>query len=259
MKVTVLSENTTQCDLRSEHGLSLFIETEKHKILFDFGQSDLFAENAEKLGVDLSTVDIAFLSHGHYDHGTGLETFLELNKHANVYMNELVFEPHYNGRNEYIGLDATMDGHPRLIKVREDTVIDKELSFLTLKDLRKPIDTFGQKVKRGKFMEKEKFEHEMYLKIREGYKTYIVSGCTHKGIVNLVYGLSFNCFIGGFHFMKYDVLWDEELLLDAVRVLKDSGADYYTCHCTGQEQFQFLKDNMGPKLQYISTGMTIEV
>ncbi len=259
MKVTVLSENTSECGLATEHGLSLYIETRKHRILFDFGHSAVFAENAVKLGIDLSTVDIAFLSHGHNDHSTGMETFLDLNKHANIYMHEQVFEPHYNGNNEYIGMDETMDGHPRLIKVREDITIDPEISFVTLKKTRKAADTFGQKVKRGKYMEKETYDHEMYLQIREGYKTYIFSGCTHKGIVNLIYGKSFDCFVGGLHTMKYDVLWDEELLLEVSRALKDSGAEYYTCHCTGKEQYLFLKDNVGPRLHSISAGVTIEI
>ncbi|MCI8845747.1 MAG: MBL fold metallo-hydrolase [Lachnospiraceae bacterium] len=72
MKITALLENkTNREDMLTEHGLSLYIETEKHKILFDMGQSDLFAKNAAALGINLSSVDIAVLSHGHYDHGGG--------------------------------------------------------------------------------------------------------------------------------------------------------------------------------------------
>jgi 7,8-dihydropterin-6-yl-methyl-4-(beta-D-ribofuranosyl)aminobenzene 5'-phosphate synthase len=83
MKISVLCENTTKKEnILSEHGLSLFIETEKHKILFDMGQSDAFLKNAKTLGIDLSTVDIAILSHGHYDHGGGLRAFLEYNEKA---------------------------------------------------------------------------------------------------------------------------------------------------------------------------------
>ena len=83
MKLTTLIENTTLSPaLTAEHGLSLYIETRGHKILFDMGQSPAFAENAETLGVDLSEIDLAILSHGHYDHGGGLATFLELNSTA---------------------------------------------------------------------------------------------------------------------------------------------------------------------------------
>lgn len=70
MKIYSLVENTTNNDeFLDEHGLNLYIETNNHKILFDFGQSDCFIENAKKLGVNLQDVDIAILSHGHYEHG----------------------------------------------------------------------------------------------------------------------------------------------------------------------------------------------
>ena len=49
MKITALTENTSKTGLPFEHGLSLYIETENHNILFDAGQSDAFARNAEKL------------------------------------------------------------------------------------------------------------------------------------------------------------------------------------------------------------------
>ena len=79
MKVQVLLENTSLSEaLKAEHGLSLYIETGKHKILFDMGQTDAFADNAEKMGIDLSQVDFAILSHGHYDHGGGLKYFMEI-------------------------------------------------------------------------------------------------------------------------------------------------------------------------------------
>lgn len=254
MKVVVLSENTSKKGCLKEHGLSLYIETDRHKILFDFGASWNFAANAERLGVDLSMVDIAFLSHGHYDHGTGLLTFLDINKIANVYMHELAFEPHYNSRNEYIGLDPTIDGHPRLIKVRDDIKIDDELSFVTLKDKKLPYETNGLKVKRGQYMENEKFEHEMYLMIHEDFKYTLFSGCSHRGLINLIYGFRFDAFVGGFHFMKYDVLWDEDKLLDAAKAIKNACADFYTGHCTGSEQYQFLKDEVGARLHDFSAG-----
>ena len=90
MIITVLSENLTSSDkLGSEHGLSLYIETETHKILFDTGASGLFAENAGKLGVDLAKVDLAVISHGHYDHGGGLKTFLGINNRAKIYLHQM--------------------------------------------------------------------------------------------------------------------------------------------------------------------------
>ena len=86
MKITCLLENTaSRSDVTPEHGLSLWIETKRHRILFDTGQTDLFAKNADVLQIDLSKADFAVLSHGHYDHGGGLFTFLSKNKTAPVF------------------------------------------------------------------------------------------------------------------------------------------------------------------------------
>lgn len=70
MRITVLSENTSVSpDIKSEHGLSLYIKRKKGDLLFDTGASSIFLENAGKLGIDISSADKAIISHGHYDHG----------------------------------------------------------------------------------------------------------------------------------------------------------------------------------------------
>ena len=80
-KIVVLLENTKESpSLKCRHGLSLYAETEKHKILFDMGPNALFLKNAEALGADIAAVDIAVLSHGHADYCGGLKYFLEKNK-----------------------------------------------------------------------------------------------------------------------------------------------------------------------------------
>ena len=120
MKITVLTENTISKNispalsekLKAEHGLSLFIETENHKILFDMGQTNLFLENAKNLNINLEKADFAILSHGHYDHGGlfsetesfGISAFLKINKIAAIYINENAFSENFNANKKYIGL-----------------------------------------------------------------------------------------------------------------------------------------------------------
>ena len=96
MKITVLVENTSLCDIPVEHGLSLYIEACGKNVLFDSGQSTLFAENAKRLGVDLKAVDFCVLSHGHYDHSGGLMEFICENDHAPIYMHKNAFGLHYS-------------------------------------------------------------------------------------------------------------------------------------------------------------------
>lgn len=75
MKITALVENQSNCELKAVHGLSLYIETAKHKLLFDLGPDDTLFENAEKRGIDLGRVDTVVISHGHSDHGGPLGSF----------------------------------------------------------------------------------------------------------------------------------------------------------------------------------------
>ena len=115
MKIWTLMENAAcREDLTAEHGLSLYIETGDRKILFDAGQSAAFADNAEKMGIDLEAVDLAILSHGHYDHSGGLKRFLEINGHAKIYVNQYAFDCCYHGDDRYIGVDQSLKDCDRL-------------------------------------------------------------------------------------------------------------------------------------------------
>jgi 7,8-dihydropterin-6-yl-methyl-4-(beta-D-ribofuranosyl)aminobenzene 5'-phosphate synthase len=77
MKLTILTENVAGKDFLAEHGISYLIEIDGKKILFDTGHSDVFLRNAEKMGIDIhSEVEKIVLSHGHWDHGNGLN-FIE--------------------------------------------------------------------------------------------------------------------------------------------------------------------------------------
>ncbi|MFR6393935.1 MAG: MBL fold metallo-hydrolase [Oscillospiraceae bacterium] len=87
--------------------MCIYIEYGERKLLLDTGASELFAENAEKLGLDLSAVDAAVLSHAHYDHGNGMEAFFRRNDHAPFYVGPTCAADCYAGRwlfRRYIGI-----------------------------------------------------------------------------------------------------------------------------------------------------------
>ena len=261
MIIKTLIENTTTDDtLVSEHGLSLYIETSTHKILFDMGQTDAFALNAEKLGIDLSAVDIAVLSHGHYDHGGGLKAFLELNTKSPVYISRHAFEPHYNGSKKYIGLDTSLSENKRLIFTDDILKIDDELELFSCNDKARPYDmgSFGLNMMQVDKFIPDDFRHEQYLLINENDKKVLISGCSHKGILNIVSWFSPDVLIGGFHFVKLDPDGEgKEVLSLAAGMLSQHPTEYYICHCTCIEQYEFLKKTMNSKLHYLSTGQTI--
>ncbi len=258
MKITCLIENTASDEnFAAEHGLSLFIETNEAKILFDMGQSDAFASNADKLGINLSDADFAILSHGHYDHGGGLRKFLEINKNAPVYLSLNAFEPHYNGTEKYIGLDTSLYNNNRLIPVGDHLEISKKISLFSGNDKKTvmPTDSGGlTKLINSKYIPDD-FTHEQYLLIEENGKKILISGCSHKGIINICEWFRPDVLVGGFHYSKYPL---DDKLRSYAEKLNDYNTEFYTCHCTGIEQFEFMK-NIIDKLTYISSGDIIEI
>ena len=264
MKITVLAENTAcREDLTCEHGLSLFIETGKHRILFDAGQTDAFAENAEKLGIDLKTADLAILSHGHYDHSGGIARFLEANSVAPVYLHREAFTPHYNADGKYIGVDPALAESPRLHFTDREETLAEGITLHSCNHLPRPVPfgSFGLTMQASGQIQPDDFRHEQYLLIEEKGKRICVSGCSHKGILNIVSWFRPDVLVGGFHFMRLDpaVPADAEALDAAATRLLDGKTQYYTGHCTGESQFAFLKARMGQRLQALSTGCVIHL
>ena len=262
MRVTMLLDNlAADPSLAAEHGLSLYIETEKHRILFDAGQSYAFARNAEALDIDLSAVDIAILSHGHYDHSGGLARFLELNDHAPLYLHRSAFERREAERGRDIGLAPSLADSPRLVFTDDILHLDVGLALITCnqRERRFPSHSGGLYQYRDGAPEQDAFLHEQYLCIHEGTRNVVISGCSHKGILNIVDWLKPDVLIGGFHFMDMDVLKDSEELESEAAQLAASGTLFYTCHCTGKKQFDYLKERMGERLHYLAGGMSVEI
>lgn len=258
MRIVSLVENTASREgVTPEHGLSLYIETGAHKLLFDMGQSDLFAKNAAALGVDLSAVELAILSHGHYDHGGGLLRFLEINGYAPIYLSEHAFGEYYNGTQKYIGLDKCLQGHPRLRPCGDFLQIARGLTLYSCNDRARPypIDSGGLTKRVGDRFLADDFLHEQYLLIEEGEKRVLISGCSHKGIRNIASWFTPDVLVGGFHFSKWPL---DAKLCEQARALAAYDTRYYTCHCTGVEQFRFMQHEL-PQLSYLQAGEEIEI
>ena len=263
MKIVTLMENTACREgLFCEHGLSLYMETQAHKILFDAGQTGAFADNAQKLGVDLEAVDVAVLSHGHYDHSGGLEWFLEINKTARIYVNQQALKPHYNGLGGYIGMAQPLMESDRLVFAQDVHKICDGLTLYSCNERERPyyMDNFGLQMEENGKRVPDDFCHEQYLLIEEEGKRICISGCSHKGILNIAHWFRPDVLVGGFHFMKVETQGEGATFLEnAARELMQYPTVYYTGHCTGQDQFAYMKAYMGDKLQTLSTGSVIVI
>lgn len=263
MTLDVLIENTASApEFQAEHGLSLYIEANGEKILFDTGATGAFADNAKRMGVDLRAVDLAVLSHGHYDHGGGLWRFFEENDHAPVYVNSHVFGTYYNRSDKYIGLDPALRESGRLIDVEDALELGNGLMIRAFSGAasRYPLDSAGlTQVKEGQKVP-DTFQHEQLLIIEENGKRVVISGCSHRGILNIMDWTHPDVLVGGFHFMKKEITEAGCPELDeAARVLLSYKTRYLTGHCTGLAQYDYLKERMGGALSALSSGLHITI
>lgn len=285
MKIwTLMENNAVSPELRCSHGLSFYIETEKHKILFDMGQDDGFLENAEKMGIDLAEVDIAFLSHGHYDHGGGIEGFLRVNKKAMIHIQKSALGEYWAQDPEnkrYIGLSETWKASERVVCHEGDYVIDDELfvfAGVTDRDCYSPANNRLLVEKNGVF-EKDSFVHEQNLLVYENGKTVLFAGCAHNGMVNIIKKASclvkervidlveeknmlslaehkIDAVFGGMHLKN--AFTEEKELEDFCQKMSEKlmeyNSMYYTCHCTSKEAYEKLHMFMKEQIKYTVAG-----
>jgi len=268
MKIITLVENTAENEcFTAEHGLCIYIETEKHKLLLDTGQTDALLHNAEKLGTDLREVDTVILSHGHYDHSGGILPFSEINNKAQIIMQKKAAEPHFNGE-RYIGIDEAITSLPNVRMIDGDMLIDDELFLFSDITGRRCYPQGNRKLLciKGGMKCPDDFTHEQCLVIRENSKTWLLSGCAHNGILNIldrfreIFGTDPDYVISGFHMMKKDGEHTEEektVILETAHELSEMKTIFYSGHCTGIPAFEMMKKIMGDKLIALHSGEQI--
>jgi 7,8-dihydropterin-6-yl-methyl-4-(beta-D-ribofuranosyl)aminobenzene 5'-phosphate synthase len=297
IEVTVLIEDKpapadggSPSKLKHEHGLSFFIKTESANFLFDTGQSNNFAVNAEKTGIDLTTADFAVISHGHYDHGGGIGSFLELNKTAPVFLHEKAALPVYFSRKaaskeEYIGIpQKPLKEFPeRFSYISSHIKAASGIHILCCSEIsdRSPIfknESFFKRDEKGEH--EETFMHEIFVVIERDTDFILISGCSHSNIISIIRhaqykfpGKTISGIVGGFHLPdvtpftethKKEVYnaarkLDSMILTADIQSKLTSGCSpkpIRTGHCTGDKAKLIIKEVLGNKVDFFFTGET---
>lgn len=278
MKVSVLLENATPSSrFIARHGLSLLLESaEGMRILFDMGPDASFLRNATTLGVDMAGVDAAVISHGHADHGGGLEAFLKATQGSAhpvpIYVRQGAFTPHVSGtrqRHHEISLDATLVKDERVIEVGAQHELVPGITLFSDVSRRYPEPASNARLfeRAGDALALDSFAHEQSLLVSEGERHVLVSGCSHAGILNIIEraeelaGNTLDAVVAGFHLMSPSVGTGEggEAVRRLARQLAEKPTRYYTFHCTGMDAFGILRDELGERIRYLATGSVIAV
>lgn len=259
MRISVLTENTAGNNFLAEHGLSYMVEIDDEKILFDTGHSDVFLKNAEKLGIDIKKqVKKVVLSHGHWDHGNGLQ-FLE---------------------------DKILITHPKSIEKSFRKTDGSQVSLrATKKELKK---RFALKLSKypilltpnlyflGEIPRVTNFENKTTgFCFKNGTNDFIdddsalaavinnglviVTGCSHSGICNIceyakkVTGIKkIKAVIGGFHLKHRNTQTRE-----TIKYFKSNAVEnLLPAHCTGLPALSLFYNEF--KIGQVKTGMVFE-
>lgn len=270
MKITILIDNLTQDKLKPEWGLAAYIEYEGGKYLLDSGASGKFAKNAEALGIDLSAVDYAVLSHAHFDHSNGMAAFFEKNSGANFFLRQESKENCYGKKwifSKYIGIRRGYLERfaERITFVSGDTELAPGVWLIPHKTPN--LEVLGKKsglyVKTDGTLCPDCFDHEQSLVFDTPKGLVILNSCSHGGADNIIrevgetfHDRSIHALIGGLHLFEST---DAEVRAVAADIGKTGIELICTGHCTGKKAYKILREELGSGVMQIRTGTVIEI
>lgn len=260
MELTVLVDNNIQksYDLLAEFGLSILIEDEYSKVLFDCGYSNVFIKNAYHMNIDLADITDVVLSHSHNDHTGGFLWLQNLYKkllkvgfvinNKRLIMHPYTLQPHYDENFENIGFPAT-----------EDAISD----FFDITYVKEPYKITEKLIYLGEFPVSDSSEDpdESALVYNSPKGLVIISGCSHAGVVNIVeYAKQVTgqhkiyAMIGGMHLISKS---DNEVKKIGIYLQRQGVQMIYPCHCCDLRAKIILSKYVPVKEAYSGFKLTV--
>lgn len=266
--VTTLMENNAARDgMHAEHGLSLHLTDGSFSLMLDTGATPAFLDNARQLDVNLENLDALVLSHGHYDHTGGVKALLE----SGYCPTTTYFGPHFFAHRYY-----REPGKLRPISARltEEFLFERRMPFYVLEPgvlklteqvflvcgipSKNALEKANPSMLRqcGEAYVVDDFKEETVVVVRGEQGLALLSGCSHRGVVNTciwvteLFNQPVHTFIGGTHLMDAD----EPRMRATMISLRELGIQRLgACHCNGEQanalfvrEFEgFFKNNAG--------------
>ena len=274
LQMQILCDNyVRRSRLLAEHGLSLWIERNGMKILFDTGQTNVWLKNAVTLGIKPESVDAVVLSHGHYDHCGGLRYFPFQNSSAMIFVTPQAFQKKLtldqNGAYRDIGMQwkpgdtpesesriASTDGKTEILPgVWTVGNIGSYNSFESVQDC-----FFTEK---NMQRVPDHMEDEQILVVKDGDGLAVFSGCSHRGVVNCLEhvracfpGKKIHSFVAGMHLNNES----KERVQKTEEYLAQSDLEtIIPLHCTGILAAAELKQALGTRCRLGAVGDRIQL
>jgi 7,8-dihydropterin-6-yl-methyl-4-(beta-D-ribofuranosyl)aminobenzene 5'-phosphate synthase len=254
MKLSVLADNHPGVNTPAEHGFSYLIEFDGKRLLFDTGQSDMFIKNAKIMNASLQKIDTIVLSHGHFDHGNGLDYLsgYRLICHPGCFMKR------YRKTDRlYIGLKNSrteLASKYELVTTAQPYKISERIFFLgeipRLTDFESQTTSFFYEDGTPDYVPDDS---AVAIILPEGL--FVITGCGHAGVVNTleharkITGVNIlHGIMGGFHLKSRDIQ-----TLETVRYLQENKLKHiYPSHCTELPALTLFYETFGNTL--VRTG-----
>lgn len=276
MKITILIDNTPSKNpnLYSEHGLSIFVETDTLKFLCDTGASDKFMANAETLGIDLGTVDFTVISHGHNDHSGGLVPFIEKYAQIPTFISAKVRHTHYFSARHEKKKDISTDekifsgDFEHLSFLEKSCRYNEKVAFVYTDEHRFSMpfgDKYLTKQENDATETADDFTHELSVAVNTDKGLVIIAPCSHNGAVNIIEACrnftgvdKVYAYIGGLHFVE-----SERTIAETANFKQEICSNYpdikiFTGHCTCDLAKREIIDSI-TNSEIFRTGTVIEL
>ena len=268
IKVTILDDNITGMPfLRAEHGLSVLLEVDGRRFLWDCGLTDVAVHNAGLLGIDLRTIEGIGISHGHLDHAGGLQHVLLASGPKKVYMHPAAYEARYmvaGGVKVFVGIplrrealeamSAGLEFSAGPVEVLPGVTLTGEVPRVTEFEGPEPSLVL---LKDGELVA-DPFTDDQALVVDTPDGAVVLTGCAHSGLVNIMKHVAqghgrVRAVVGGTHLgmgaplskIEATIEFLEEVLPDKIIVN----------HCTGSAVMSRMMDRFKERFIPGCTGL----
>jgi len=295
----MISNQTISKSPIAEHGFSALLEisyvyenaTKTNKFLFDTGVSkEGIVNNSDVLGINLKNIETIVLSHGHFDHISGLISTLgrlkksvEIIAHPEAFLRRWLVYPNGNkARMDFLDEEEINQAGGIIRKVDKISFLPRNVNMQSKK---KTNQANNRVMITGEIPRVTEFEKGFPLQYKEqdneinlvpdplvsddqalimnvkNKGLIILTGCGHAGIVNTikfakkVTGIKkIYCVIGGFHLSGQD--YEDSIPLTIAELTRVNPQYIVPCHCTGWKATNKIIDTMPEKFIQSSVGST---